>query len=417
MDSLSQHLFNVHDLIHLMTAGLCVLLAVPLLLRHQQQGPELPLAGFLATQAVAAISYVLIYSEKFGAPYQAFTFPFQFLPLSLAYLLQGIFLVQYSYALSRQPVRWHKVDIGIAGFLLIISALSALAYLPIFSWTSDNGFSGAFPPGPPLLISLIFGVRAVRVIRHYNKEIRQHYSNIDNSSLRWLAYAACGFVVIWIWRWLDDGVLQSYPAIMLVSSMVVLGVSHRGRSTAANARPVIEPVTGRVTGPVTGPVREAVPEAPEASISASTPTPTPEHTIEPTAAGPTPKPSLVSGAQTKQAAKLEQLMTTVRLYEDPELDLEGLADSMDMSARSLSTLINTQFNKSFYDFVNHYRVAAAKAQLLSPQNVDKPIQRVFEDVGFRSKSTFNSVFKKQMGQTPSAFRRIALRENLTELPV
>ena len=68
--------------------------------------------------------------------------------------------------------------------------------------------------------------------------------------------------------------------------------------------------------------------------------------------------------------------------------------------------------KNFYDFVNHYRVQEAKEQLGNPALSQKTIQRVFEDVGFNSKSTFNTIFKKVTGQTPSEYRRSQKRGDL-----
>ena len=51
-----------------------------------------------------------------------------------------------------------------------------------------------FDAFPPLLVSIYFGIRALRVLSAYNREIRQYYSNIDDISLLWLSYSAFGFV-------------------------------------------------------------------------------------------------------------------------------------------------------------------------------------------------------------------------------
>lgn len=49
-----------------------------------------------------------------------------------------------------------------------------------------------------------------------------------------------------------------------------------------------------------------------------------------------------------------------------------------------------------------------KSQLADPELQEKPIQRIFEDAGFYSKLTFNTIFKKMMGQIPTAYRRKCL---------
>ena len=80
---------------------------------------------------------------------------------------------------------------------------------------------------------------------------------------------------------------------------------------------------------------------------------------------------------------------------------------MDMSPRSLTTLINGHFGMTFYEFVNRYRVLEASEKLADPANADVTVQRIFEDAGFNSKSTFNTLFKKATGKTPSEYRRQA----------
>jgi len=57
--------------------------------------------------------------------------------------------------------------------------------------------------------------------------------------------------------------------------------------------------------------------------------------------------------------------------------------------------------------VNSYRIAAVKAALLDPAREDRSFQRLFEEAGFNSKSTFNTLFKRATGMTPSEYRRQA----------
>jgi AraC-like DNA-binding protein len=100
----------------------------------------------------------------------------------------------------------------------------------------------------------------------------------------------------------------------------------------------------------------------------------------------------------------------VKLYQDPDLHLDGLADSVGISTRSLSALINGHHKQNFYDFVNDYRVRDAQRQLEDPSLKSKTIQKIFEDAGFSSKSTFHTYFKKVTGKTPSEYRKAAHSE-------
>ena len=104
--------------------------------------------------------------------------------------------------------------------------------------------------------------------------------------------------------------------------------------------------------------------------------------------------------------RMNALMETAKIYKDPELRLDGLADCLDISPRSLTTVLNQHCNTSFYDYVNSYRVKDAQQQLLEPDNSKKPIQRIYEDAGLSSKSTFYMLFKRETGKTPSEYKKL-----------
>ena len=115
-----------------------------------------------------------------------------------------------------------------------------------------------------------------------------------------------------------------------------------------------------------------------------------------------PKP-----VNTESVRRLEDLMLRVKVYQDPDLNREGLADSLGISPRSLSSLVNGHFGMTFYEFVNYYRVREVEEQLADAGKANLTIQRIFENAGFNSKSTFNTLFKEATGMTPSEYRRKA----------
>jgi AraC-like DNA-binding protein len=114
-----------------------------------------------------------------------------------------------------------------------------------------------------------------------------------------------------------------------------------------------------------------------------------------------------SGLKTEEAElyhqRLMQLMTEKKLYLEPKLTLNALADELGISVNHLSQLINQYQGKNFYDFVNEYRIEEFKARVSSPRNKHLSILAIALDSGFNSKSSFNSVFKKHTGITPSQF--------------
>lgn len=105
---------------------------------------------------------------------------------------------------------------------------------------------------------------------------------------------------------------------------------------------------------------------------------------------------------------LERLIEVVeheKLYLNPDITLEKLSGKMDVSPRTLSSLLNESLNQNFYDFINGYRVKESQRIFLSPEESSKTILEVLYEVGFNSKSSFNTAFKKYTKQTPTEFRR------------
>jgi AraC-like DNA-binding protein len=103
--------------------------------------------------------------------------------------------------------------------------------------------------------------------------------------------------------------------------------------------------------------------------------------------------------------KLLQHMERVKPFTDRELTMQKLAKQVSIPPHHLSQTINEQLGKSFSDFINSYRVAEAKRRLLDPSKSHYSVLAIAEEVGFNSKSAFNTVFKKHVNMTPSEFRK------------
>lgn len=102
---------------------------------------------------------------------------------------------------------------------------------------------------------------------------------------------------------------------------------------------------------------------------------------------------------------LLHLMEEEKLYQNPNLSMSLLAEKMELSNGYLSQIINQKEGKNFFDFVNTYRVEEVKRNLMDEKFAHYSILGIGMESGFKSKSTFNAVFKKMVGQTPSAFRK------------
>lgn len=106
------------------------------------------------------------------------------------------------------------------------------------------------------------------------------------------------------------------------------------------------------------------------------------------------------------AADLRRLMRERRLHNDGELDLKRLSEQSGWSPNYISQALNQELGQNFFEFVNSMRVADAECWL-TDTNDQRSVLDIGLACGFGSKSTFNAVFKRMTGLTPTAFRRRA----------
>lgn len=86
-----------------------------------------------------------------------------------------------------------------------------------------------------------------------------------------------------------------------------------------------------------------------------------------------------------------------------DITLGKLARFVGISEKDLSEFLNEEEHKSYYNFVNEFRVREA-CRLLTTQP-DLKILEIAQSVGFQSLSTFNNAFLKLQGMSPRDFRK------------
>lgn len=118
----------------------------------------------------------------------------------------------------------------------------------------------------------------------------------------------------------------------------------------------------------------------------------------------TENPKRVSGNRLKELdAKLKTLIEEEKVYLENDLNLPRLAKRMEASSNETSFIINELYQDNFYNFINKYRIEEAKLLLLSKKYNKLSIVGIAYESGFNSKTTFNTTFKKYVGQSPTEF--------------
>ncbi|REC59651.1 AraC family transcriptional regulator [Chryseobacterium pennae] len=103
-------------------------------------------------------------------------------------------------------------------------------------------------------------------------------------------------------------------------------------------------------------------------------------------------------------SRLDRMMNTEELYKNPDLKLNNLASRMNMSTHQLSQLLNDNLGKSFATYINEYRINEACEKIENGSYLK--IEEIGYEVGFNSKSTFFSTFKKIKNTTPLLYKQM-----------
>ncbi|WP_282088191.1 helix-turn-helix domain-containing protein [Aquimarina algiphila] len=102
--------------------------------------------------------------------------------------------------------------------------------------------------------------------------------------------------------------------------------------------------------------------------------------------------------------EIEHTIINKKLFLNPNLSLELIAEKFDISVSHLSRVINKNSSQSFTDFINRLRIDESKKMLINPDYKNYTIEAIGYESGFNSKSNFYTAFKKETQKTPSAYR-------------
>lgn len=101
--------------------------------------------------------------------------------------------------------------------------------------------------------------------------------------------------------------------------------------------------------------------------------------------------------------RLYEVLEREKPFLNDSLMLAELAAMIPMTDKKLSELLNRHVRISFYDLINDYRVEAVKQRMAEPDAERFTLLALAFDSGFKSKTSFNRVFKQKTGMSPSQY--------------
>lgn len=113
-----------------------------------------------------------------------------------------------------------------------------------------------------------------------------------------------------------------------------------------------------------------------------------------------------NGTSSKHIDQLYKLMEDDELYKNPLVSRQSVAEKLNISESHLSSIINTELNKSLIQFVNEYRIESAKLLLHDTTFNKYSIEAIGIEAGFNSKSVFYKTFKTYLKMSPGDYRKL-----------
>lgn len=223
---------------------------------------------------------------------------------------------------------------------------------------------------------------AVRLIRQYRQALSEQFSALQNKNLDWLMSTLLFFLLFFLGGIVRTAMaytpLAAYEFLMLIGLLLaLLWFINRFLLRALRSPEVF---MGLSVNDLTQPETPAVDNLQEPAVPSKT-----EHAAI--------------------LARLAEYMETQKPYREPELTLDQLADRLGVRPKLLSVALNEGLGQHFFDYVNRYRINEAKDLLANSPDPKLTVLEVLYQVGFNSKSSFNTLFKKYTGQTPSEVKK------------
>lgn len=293
-------------------------------------------------------------------------------------ILHGFFLYSYTFQTTTNRFFSAKVlSVHLLPFLLLVIlavpfySLPAAAKLQVFQ-NQGRGFEwySAIQMGLFVIVGLTYSIVSIQAIKRHRRQMLNLFSNNDRKKLVWLEYMSLGLGGIWVLAFFFNDTVIFSGVVLFILFIGVFGITQT---------PVFFTTTEE----------ERLPDASK------------------TTGDQAQEKYQKNGLTSEEAARLSDLLETYmqqhKPYKNPDLTLDELAAMLKVNPNQLSQVINSRSGKTFYHYINNYRIKEFLAIAALPESRKFTYLGLAYDCGFQSKTTFNKYFKNVTGKTPSEY--------------
>lgn len=103
--------------------------------------------------------------------------------------------------------------------------------------------------------------------------------------------------------------------------------------------------------------------------------------------------------------KILNIIVAQKKYKDPDYSAKKLAKELKTNTRYLSAIVNSRFGMNYCSLINKYRIQEALHLLTDKRYVDSNVEEISAMVGFANRQSFYAAFYKNVGITPTDYRK------------
>ncbi|MEP7319671.1 MAG: helix-turn-helix domain-containing protein [Panacibacter sp.] len=305
-------------------------------------------------------------------------------------LLYGPFLFFYTQSLVYKDFRFDKNKILQFVPFMLLFFTSFISYNLLPDGEKINLLRSIKQRAIPIYVFVIaalmmlhfcvYAIISLKLIRQYRQLASDHFSDEQKVNLSWLSSTIIFFIALFIFSvvnsFIGSASLANYYYFSLTLLIAAIFIFINRVLFKALKKPAIFSWVAEKEIKQVQPIMEKV----AAEIT-------------------------VTETDAKNLELLIELMQNRKPWLEPELTVDTLAQQISMRPKELSRLINENLHQNFFDFINRYRIDEAKRLLTNPADKKITVLEVLYEVGFNSKSSFNTLFKKYTGITPSEFKK------------